>query len=367
MLILGIESSCDETAAAILEDGLHIRSSIIASQVSIHRKYGGVVPELAAREHLMSITPMVREAFEEARVRYGDIDAIAVTQGPGLVGSLLVGISYAKSMALSLNKPLVAVNHIEGHIYAALLERLAASPESRESIPPLPALALVVSGGHTSLFLVERHVSGIGFRYRLIGRTRDDAAGEAYDKVAKLLGLGYPGGPVIDRLARFGNPQAVPFTKTKITDRSLDFSFSGIKTAALRYVQKHDIQPQNPQSLHDEENVPPILLDLVASFQHTVVEILIRSLEKAILLYRPHSILLSGGVAANSDLRAATKEFCDREGLEPYLPHPQFTTDNAAMIAAAGYDHFRRREFADLSFNAEASFPLARKTAEAGS
>jgi N6-L-threonylcarbamoyladenine synthase len=361
MLILGIESSCDETAAALLEDGCHIRSNVIASQVETHQKYGGVVPELAAREHVMTIGPVIREAFEEAGAHYHDIDAIAVTHGPGLVGSLLVGISYAKSMSISLGKALVPVNHIEGHIYAALMERLAARGSGMGSIPALSALALVVSGGHTSLFLVERHDSGIGFKYRLVGRTRDDAAGEAYDKVAKLLGLGYPGGPIIDRLSKFGNPKAVPFTKTKISDRALDFSFSGIKTAVLRYVQKNKIQPLDPRIHHDEKDTPPIMIDLVASFQGTVVGILIRSLERAIDEYRPHSILLSGGVAANSELRASVRTFCDKHGLDPFIPPPKLTTDNAAMIAAAGHAHFLRHEFADLNLNAEASLQLARK------
>ena len=364
MLILGIESSCDETAAAVLEDGLHIRSSVIASQVATHRKYGGVVPELAAREHVMSIAPIVRQAFEEAKIGYQAIDAIAVTYGPGLVGSLLVGISYAKSMAMSLKKPLIPVNHIEGHIYAALMERAAGSTSDNPDNPPLPAIALVVSGGHTSLFLVERHRSGTGFQYQLIGRTRDDAAGEAYDKVAKLLGLGYPGGPIIDRLSRFGNPKAVPFTKTKISDRSLDFSFSGIKTAVLRYVQKNSIQPLDPRALHSEHDVPSIMLDLVASFQRTVVGILVRSLEKAVPVFRPQSVLLSGGVAANTELRAATQSFCKKNGLEAFIPPPRLTTDNAAMIAAAGYDHFRRHEYAGMDLNADASLQLARKQAE---
>ncbi|MBZ5552843.1 MAG: tRNA (adenosine(37)-N6)-threonylcarbamoyltransferase complex transferase subunit TsaD [Acidobacteriia bacterium] len=360
MLILGIESSCDETAAAVVENGVHIRSNVIASQVALHRKYGGVVPELAAREHVMSIGPTVRQACEEAGARYGDFDAIAVTQGPGLVGSLLVGISYAKAMSMSMGTPLVAVNHIEGHIYAAFMERLA-NPLQESGTPALPALALVVSGGHTSLFLVERHPSGTGFQYQLIGRTRDDAAGEAYDKVAKLLGLGYPGGPVIDRLAPFGNPKAVPFTKTKISDRSLDFSFSGIKTAALRYVQKNNIRPLDPRVHHDEKDVPPIMVDLVASFQRTVVEILVRSLQRGMLEYRPESILLSGGVAANSELRSAVGNFCAEHKLEAYIPPPYLTTDNAAMISAAGHDHFLRQELADLDLNAEASLQLAKK------
>jgi N6-L-threonylcarbamoyladenine synthase len=361
MLILGIESSCDETAAALVENGARIRSSIIASQVDIHMKYGGVVPELAAREHVMSIGPIVRQAFEEAGVARQEIDAIAVTSGPGLVGSLLVGISYAKAMAMSLGKPLVPVNHIEGHIYASFMERWDAEPSSRQAIPELPALALVVSGGHTSLFRVERHSSGIGFRYELIGRTRDDAAGEAYDKVAKLLGLGYPGGPILDRLSRFGNPKAVPFTKTKISDQTPDFSFSGIKTAVLRHVQKNHIQPLDARVPHDEKDVPSTMLDLAASFQSTVVGILVRSLKKATSNFNPRSILLSGGVAANNELRAAVRAFCDDHGLEAFIPAPRLTTDNAAMIAAAGYDHFRRHETSDASFNADASLQLAKK------
>lgn len=361
MLILGIESSCDETAAALVENGSNIRSSVIASQVDIHKKYGGVVPELAAREHVMSIAPVVRQAFEEAGVHYHEIDAIAVTQGPGLVGSLLVGISYAKSISMSTQKPLVPVNHIEGHIYAAMMERMAASLSSKERVISLPALALVVSGGHTSLFLVEEHPTGIGFKYRLIGRTRDDAAGEAYDKVAKLLGLGYPGGPILDRLSRFGDPKAVPFTRTKISDHSLDFSFSGIKTAVLRYVQKQNIKPLDPRTAHDEKDVPPIMIDLAASFQRTVVDILVSSLKKALFYFEAKSVMLSGGVAANSDLRADTKAFCDDHALDAYIPPPKLTTDNAAMIAAAGFDHFRRQEFADLNLNAEASLQLAKK------
>ncbi len=358
MLMLGIETSCDETAAAILENGFIIRSNVVSSQVDLHRKYGGVVPELAAREHVMSMGPIVRQAFEDASLHYRDIDAIAVTYGPGLVGSLLVGLSYAKSMAMSLAKPVVPINHLEGHIYAAFMEKGASEhPEA----PPLPALALVVSGGHTSLFLVQSHSSGFGFSYQLIGRTRDDAAGEAYDKVAKLLGLGYPGGPIIDRLSKFGNPRAVPFTKTKISDHSLDFSFSGIKTAVLRYVQKNDIKPLNPRERHDEKDVPPVMKDLAASFQRTVVGILVRSLKRAFLNYHPQSILLSGGVAANSELREATREFCEEHGLQAYIPPLWLTTDNAAMIAGAGYDHFRRQEFADLDLNADASLQLAPK------
>jgi N6-L-threonylcarbamoyladenine synthase len=362
MLILGIESSCDETAAAVVENGFHIRSSVIASQVAIHKKYGGVVPELAAREHVMSIGPIVRQAFEEAGTHYGDIDAIAVTHGPGLVGSLLVGISYAKAMSMTLGKPLVGVNHIEGHIYASIMERRKGTSVEGSEAPALPALALVVSGGHTSLFLVARHGSGIGFSYQLIGRTRDDAAGEAYDKVAKLLGLGYPGGPILDRLSRFGNPKAVPFTKTKISDRSLDFSFSGIKTAVLRYVQKNNIRPLDPRIPHDENDVPPLILDLTASFQRTVVGILVRSLKWGALQLHPQSILLSGGVAANSELRAAVQSFCDQQGLDAFIPPPTLTTDNAAMIASAGHDHFQRGELADLTLNAEANLQLARKS-----
>src|SRR3954470_17704616 len=234
MRILAIESSCDETAAAVVEDGVRVLSSVVASQMSTHGKYGGVVPELASREHLRAIVPVVREALERAETRLDELSAIAVTMGPGLVGSLLVGLTYAKSLSMATGIPLIAVNHIEGHIHAVILEA------RRDGTPvEFPALALVVSGGHTHLFEVRE-----GYHYRLLGRTRDDAAGEAFDKVGKLLGFGYPGGPVIDRLAPYGNPRAVKFTFAKMKGNALDFSFSGLKTAVLRWVETHDMSEE---------------------------------------------------------------------------------------------------------------------------
>src|SRR5437660_11563880 len=284
MLVLGIESSCDETSAAIVRDGKEILSNVIYSQVKTHTPYGGVVPELASREHLLKIRPIVDQAFTDAGLNLDDIDGIAATSGPGLIGSLLVGLTYAKALAFSKQKPLVAVNHIEGHIYSV-------SFEHREV--EFPALALVVSGGHTNLFWVESE-SGtfLHLKYKLVGKTRDDAAGEAYDKVAKLLGLPYPGGPVIDRLAKQGNRGAIPFSMVKISDRSLAFSFSGIKTAVLRMVKENE-----------KWNEDPHRLDLVASFQEAVVKMLWSTTLKAAELLGPKSIMLSCGVAANSRLR----------------------------------------------------------------
>ena len=264
MLILGIESSCDETAASVVEDGVRVRSNVIASQIAIHRKYGGVVPEIASREHLEKIDEVVMAALDDAGVTIAGIDGIAVTQGPGLVGSLLVGINYAKGLAYAGGKPFVGVNHIEGHIYSTAFEFPA---------PEYPALALVVSGGHTNLFLIPEPE-----RYKLVGRTRDDAAGEAFDKVSKLIGLGYPGGPVLDRLARLGNKRAIvfPLAEIKDPDHRLDFSFSGLKTAVLRYVRENDIPP-----VEDPDTASPAILDLCASFQNAVVRALVRSLRRA--------------------------------------------------------------------------------------
>lgn len=316
MLILGIESSCDETAAALVEDGRTILSSVIASQIDTHRSFGGVVPELASREHLRNIGYVVNQAFKEAQREYADIDGIAVTQGPGLIGSLLVGLSFAKAMAFALRKPLVPVNHIEGHIYSAFLEHPGIE---------YPILALVVSGGHTSLILAREPRA-----YELVGRTRDDAAGEALDKLAKFLGLGYPGGPVIDRLAREGNPQAYAFSVPKISDGTLDFSFSGFKTAALRHIQESGIKPRRPGGKPSRR-----VLDLVASYQHMIVHTLASQTRKAAERLRPPSILLVGGVACNSLLRRTFSDEFERVA-RVYYPSPALTTDNAAMIAAAG-------------------------------
>jgi len=370
MLMLGIESSCDETAAAIVADGKTIRSSCVASQVSVHQKYGGVVPELASRHHLENIVPIVRAALNEAGVSKDDIDGIAVTQGPGLVGSLLVGINYAKALSYCLKLPLVSVNHIEGHIYSVPLQ--IASDEGKNNKPYsdweelFPALALVVSGGHTSLFLVKQ-IQGKrrkGSVYELVGRTRDDAAGEAFDKVAKLLGLGYPGGPIIDRLAPKGNPAAVEFSVARMSDSKLDFSFSGIKTAVLRYVKSNlSVEMEVCIALRNtgeiKDGLPQPVYDVMASFQHTVVESLFRNTMRAAEIYQPHSIMVSGGVACNSCLRRRFTEGFQRKGIPVYFPSPALSTDNAAMIAAAGYAKFERREFSSLALNADVNLRLS--------
>lgn len=341
MLVLGIESSCDETAAAVVEDGVHVRSNVIASQIETHRPFGGVVPDLAARAHSEKISPVVMGALSEAGLTPRDIDGFAVTQGPGLVGSLLIGVCYAKSMAYALRKPIVGINHIEGHVYSVAFEYPA---------PQYPALALVVSGGHTNLFLIPA-----AEQYKLVARTRDDAAGEAFDKVSKLIGLGYPGGPVIDRLAKRGDPRAIKFPVAEIKDpeHRLDYSFSGLKTAVLRHVREHNIEP-----LVDASNPPPHILDLCASFQNAVVRALVRSVRKAAELHQPKTLILAGGVACNSELRAAIQQLADERGIPAYIPSPIFTTDNAAMIAAAGYPKLLRGEAADLSLTANVKLRL---------
>jgi N6-L-threonylcarbamoyladenine synthase len=347
MLVLGIESSCDETAAAVVEDGERILSNVIHSQVKTHMPYGGVVPELASREHLQKIRGIVDKALTDSGKTLDQIDGIAATAGPGLIGSLLVGLTYAKALAYSKRKPLVAVNHIEGHIYSVLFEH----PKVE-----FPALALVVSGGHTNLFWVES-TSG-DFRsltYKLVGKTRDDAAGEAYDKVGKLLGLQYPGGPVIDRLATLGNRKAIRFAIPKISDRSLDFSFSGVKTAVLQLVKAGNLVPKD----EDESRLDKDRLDLLASFQESVVEMLWSTTQKAAALLQPRSLMLSGGVAANSRLKEYLGEKAAETGLRFYVPKPLLTTDNAAMIAAAGTAKLMRGETAGYDFNADPNMRLA--------
>ena len=358
--ILGIESSCDETAAAVIDDEIRVLSSVVASQLSVHAKYGGVVPELASREHLRSIVPVVREAMEQAGVSWKDLDAVASTYGPGLAGALLVGLTYAKAIAFATGLPLIAVNHIEGHIHAVILEA-----RQRGTPVELPALALIVSGGHTHLF--EAHAAG---GYRLLGRTRDDAAGEAFDKVAKLLGFGYPGGPVVDRLAPYGDPRAVPFTLAKMKGNALDFSFSGLKTAVLRWVEGRDMAAEigarrellreNPVPSDSEwlAVTPRATLDLLASFQRTVVDELLRhALGAADRTEGVRSLIVSGGVACNSGLRAAVNERAI--GLPVHFPSPKLSTDNAVMIAAAAFPKFARGEFADMTAAAEPSLELA--------
>jgi len=345
MRLLGIETSCEETAAAVIEDGTRVRSNVIYSQIGTHKRFGGVVPEIASREHLEKIDDVVAKALQQAGVTHQEIDAIAVTQGPGLVGSLLVGINFAKAVAFALNKPILGVNHIEGHVYSVAFE-----------FPPpeYPALALVVSGGHTNLFLLPEPE-----RYKLIGRTRDDAAGEAFDKVSKLIGLGYPGGPVIDGLAQRGNKRAIIFPlaeiKTSKEDNrlSLDFSFSGLKTAVLRHVRENQLEP-----VADLANPSKQILDLCASFQNAVVRALVRSLRKAAVEHQPKTLILAGGVACNSELRAAVKQLADELGVPAHIPSPIYTTDNAAMIAAAAYPKLARGERAGLDMSADVSMRL---------
>ena len=371
-LILGIESSCDETAAAIVRGGESILSSIVASQIDIHRKYGGVVPELASREHLRQIVPVVREAAEQAGVALRDVDAIAVTRGPGLIGSLLVGVTYGKVLALALGKPLIAVNHLEGHIHAVLLEAHAAGRAVE-----FPAVCLIVSGGHTILYGVQREAgneSASGaprFAYSRIGSTRDDAAGEAYDKVAKMLALGYPGGPVIDKLAAHGNPKAVAFGEPRMKGNPYDFSFSGIKTAVLYYLRRNQqLQPEiaaRQEALAGGERKADALralssattLDLVASFQRSVVGDLVTRTLAAAQQHAVKTVLVSGGVAANSELRRTFEAEAASRRIEVFFPSRALSTDNAAMIAAAGYARFRAGEREESTLNAEANLPLA--------
>jgi N6-L-threonylcarbamoyladenine synthase len=418
-LILGIESSCDETAASVVERGARTLSSVVASQIATHARYGGVVPELASREHLRAIVPVVRAALAEAHITLADLDAIAVTAGPGLAGALLVGITYAKALAFAQGLPLIAVNHLEGHIHAVLLQEreqahgMAAVPETQIPFDKLragfrlaslaqddsrfgedePALALVVSGGHTHLYLAQP-TRGT-WHYTLIGRTLDDAAGEAYDKVAKLLGLGYPGGPWIDALARFGDPLAVPFAfsqiKTKLhlagkaprtkaaktapianLDPHFLFSFSGIKTAVLRYVELHGLREEakarvapmlalaRPPQTKEEALAlcPQPTLDLIASFQHAVVGDLMKKTFAAAESLGATRILVTGGVAANRELRTRFTAEAARRGVRVAFPTPALSTDNAAMIGAAAWPRFQAGEFADSALSADPALAL---------
>jgi len=408
--ILGIESSCDETAAAVVRSGEAVISNVVASQTATHSPYGGVVPELASREHLRTIVPVVRKALADARQSYQSIDALAVTQGPGLAGSLLVGISFAKALAFALDRPLIAVNHLEGHIHAVLLEERQKG--NRELL--FPVLALVVSGGHTHLYLAEQH--GESWSYENIGHTRDDAAGEAFDKVAKLLGLGYPGGPVIDKLSAHGDPRAVKFLPSQIKhpDRRthglgsphpskttkgrassypdtkkappfapfkgwgeppldglrFDFSYSGIKTAVLRYVETHNLKSSiearqralagiaEPKLKDILENCDPQTLGLVASFQRAILDDLVGKTLAAAREYDVSTLFVSGGVAANAELRQTFEREAAAEGLPVYFPSRSLSTDNAAMIAAAAYPKFLAQEFAAMDFSAEAGMAL---------
>ncbi len=394
--ILGIESSCDETGAAVVRSGQQILSNVVASQIATHQPYGGIVPELASREHLRAIIPVVRQALAEAGQSYESIDAIAVTQGPGLAGALLVGISFAKALSFALDKPLIAVNHLEGHVHAVLLEQQqAGNPELQ-----FPVLALVVSGGHTHLYLAQ--VEENLWTYENIGHTRDDAAGEAFDKVAKLLGLGYPGGPIIDRLAPHGDPHAVKFQAAQIKHRDrnerqknerakherpkpdalpedarphFDFSYSGIKTAVLRYVETERMAPAIESRRHalaellrGKRNQPTLedylhlcdrqTLNLVASFQRTMVTDLVTKTLAAAREYDVGTLFVSGGVAANQELRATFQREAEMQGLPVFFPSRKLSTDNAAMIAAAAFPKFVRRQFVSMDFSAEAGMAL---------
>jgi len=336
MLILAIETSCDDTGAAVILNGRKILSNVVSSQISVHQKYGGVVPELASRKHIESIVPIVVEALEKARVTLKEIDGIAVTQGPGLVGSLLIGLSFAKSIAFARGLSFIGVNHIEAHLSAIFLE---------EKPPRFPFIGLVVSGGHTSLFRMD----GFG-KYRRLGQTRDDAAGEAFDKVAKLLGLGYPGGPIIDELSRAGNPKAVRFPRPVLSKNSLDFSFSGLKTAVVNFVKAH---PEPPEGYSEG-----LIKDIVSSFQEAVVEVLVKKTVQAAQYEGLKRIVLSGGVAANQRLRQKIKEESIKQKLKVYLPSPSFCTDNAAMVGVVGYEYLMRGIRSPLSLNAFSNLPL---------
>jgi N6-L-threonylcarbamoyladenine synthase len=336
MLVLAIETSCDDTGAAVVLNGRKILSNVVSSQVSIHQKYGGVVPELASRRHIESIVPIVTEALEMGKVTLRDIDGISVTQGPGLVGSLLVGLSFAKSLSFVTRLPFVGVNHIEAHLSAIFLE---------EKPPKFPFIGLVVSGGHTSLFRVD----GFG-KYKRLGQTRDDAAGEAFDKVAKLLSLGYPGGPVIDELSKSSNPKAIRFPRPSLGKNSFDFSFSGLKTAVVNYVKSHP----EPAGGYSEE----LIRDIVSSFQEAVVDVLVKKTLQAAQNQGLRRVVLSGGVAANRRLRERIKEEASQQKVNVYIPSPSFCTDNAAMVGVVGYEYLKRGIQSPLSLNAFSKLPL---------
>ena len=351
-LTLGIETSCDETAAAVLKDGRQIRSSVIASQEALHAPFGGIVPELASRRHVEAIWPVVREALTRAGATLADLDGIAATAGPGLIGSLLVGLSFGKALAFAIDLPLVGVNHLEGHLYAALLEH--------EDLI-FPFTGLIASGGHTHLYLAEAQG-----QYRLLGRTRDDAAGEAFDKVAKFLGLGYPGGPLIEVRARKGDPDTIRFPRPLPQGGAYDFSFSGLKTAVVNYVKGSGFgvrgsgaSPLDPQPYTVKPVLDPALIaDICAGFQEAVVDALVRVTLAAAKASASSRIVVAGGVACNGRLRSKLTQRAADERIEVYYPTPSLCTDNAAMIAAAGYPRLLRGERAPLSLNADADLAL---------
>ncbi len=334
IIILSIESSCDETAAAVIEDGRNVLSNIISSQIEIHKQFGGVVPEVASRKHIENIDDVVSRALQESNVSKDEIDAIAVTYGPGLVGALLVGINFAKGLAYAWNKPLIGVNHIEGHISANYIDNKELKP---------PFICMVASGGHTHLVYVKDYGE-----YEIMGRTRDDAAGEAYDKIARAIGLGYPGGPLIDKIARDGNKDAIKFPRAVIDDETLDFSFSGLKSAVLNYL--HNSEQKN-QDIKTE--------DVAASFQEAVVDVLVYKTVKAAELKNCDIVALAGGVASNSRLRQVLQEECLKHNYKFTKPSPILCTDNAAMIGCAAYYKYLKNQFSNSSLNADANLELA--------
>ncbi len=357
MLILGIDTSCDDTSASVVENGTKIISNIISSQSEIHKKYGGIVPELASRRHIEMIWPVVNEALNIASIRLENLSGVTVCHGPGLIGSLLVGCSFAKAICYSKQISLLAVNHLEGHIFSSFLE---------EPKPSFPFLALIVSGGHTCLYRVD----GFG-KYRELGRTRDDAAGEAYDKVSKLLGLGYPGGPVIEKLAQDGNPKAIDFPRAYLPE-SFDFSFSGLKTAVLNFLKSEFRSQESPPlspplakggirgGVNSELRTrnPKLLRDIVASFQASIIDVLVRKTEWAIKKEQIKRVTLTGGVASNSELRKRMNRMGKEKGVEIFIPSISLCTDNAAMIAAAGYHYLKTKNIAGLDLNPKAYMPF---------
>ncbi len=333
ILILGIESSCDETAAAVVKNGREVLSNVINTQIALHKKFGGVVPEVASRRHIETIDAVIGEALSEANVTFNDIDAIAVTYGPGLVGALLVGVSTAKALAFALGKPLVAVHHIKGHIMANFV--------SHKNLEP-PFICLVASGGHSHIVAVEDYT-----KLEIMGRTRDDAAGEAFDKIARVLGLGYPGGPLIDKIAKEGNPDAVQFPRVRMDKDSLDFSFSGVKTAVINYLHKLE---QNGEEYNKA--------DIAASFQNAVTDVLCEHTLEAALRRGSKTIALAGGVASNSALREKMTRTAEKQRIKVVYPEPVLCTDNAVMIACAGYYEYQENNFADMTLNAVPSLQL---------
>ena len=337
--ILAIETSCDETAAAILKDGRYILSNIVGLQWEIHKRYGGIVPELACRLHIEVIYPIVEEAVKKSGITLRDIDAIAVTSGPGLIGALLVGVSFAKALSYSLNIPVIQVNHLEGHLWAIFLERRV----------PKPFIGLVVSGGHTNLYIVE----DVG-KYRLLGSTLDDAAGEAFDKVAKILGLGFPGGPAIERCAEAGDPDAVSFPRALSGKKGFDFSFSGIKTAVLNYIRMRYPIPHVDDVTEALAGQERFKADIASSFQQAVVDVLVSKTIGAARQMGLGRVVISGGVACNKLLRERMRDEAKRQGIKVYIPAPEYCTDNAAMIAWVGYRYFKKGIFADLRLNPDA-------------